>query len=78
MSQVMHCKRVGKNGCKSLCCKIAGFFDENPDEELTFQGLSDKFNAPVKTVRNVVAELVQSGKVESVHVIRLPSKGIAR
>lgn len=61
----------------TLTGRMRRFFVDNPDEEMTFELLAVKFDAPVDAVRSVVRVLREAGVVESLHVIRHPSKGIA-
>lgn len=57
---------------------VRRFFLANPDEELTFEQLALKFGCTVWTARHAVRELKEAGLIESVHVIRNRSKGIAK
>jgi DNA-binding Lrp family transcriptional regulator len=61
----------------TLTGRIRRFFTDNQDEEMTYELLAEKFDAPIMTVRSIVKELRKEGVVESLHVIRHPSKGIA-
>lgn len=61
---------------ESMTARIRRFFVENPDEEMTYELLAVKFDAPIYTVRDIVKHLREAG-VESLHVIRHRSKGIA-
>jgi len=58
--------------------RIAAFFAANPDEELTRPMLLEKFGVGWQAGDNAVRELRQDGLLESVHVIRLRSKGARR
>lgn len=62
---------------ESLTARIRRFFVENPDEEMTYELLAAKYDAPIYTVRDIVKHLREAGIVESLHVIRNRSKGIA-
>jgi len=63
---------------KSLRVRVLEFFRDNPTEELTHQLLYAKFGCPKWTAVGVIRELVADGVLESVHVIRLRSAGIAK
>lgn len=62
----------------SLAERIAAFFAANPDEELTHEDLAIKFDAAQFAVGYALAKLRARGLLESVHIVRLRSKGIAR
>jgi hypothetical protein len=58
--------------------RMARFFRTNPEEELTFEQAILKFSANNYTLRQGVQELVKEGLLESVHVVRLKSRGVAK
>lgn len=58
--------------------RVKCYFRDNPQEELTHPVLRVKFGCTVATAKWLVATLVEEGLIESVHVIRLRSMGIAR
>lgn len=61
----------------TLTGRMRRFFLDNQDEEMTFELLAVKFDTPVDAVRATVRVLREEGTVESLHVIRHPSKGRA-
>ncbi len=63
---------------EGIRARVEAFFLANPDEELTFAQLFVKFDANEYTARQIVEQLCRSGQLESVHVIRLRAKGVAR
>jgi hypothetical protein len=70
-----------KHGVKhgdGVKARMAAFFRRNPDEELTFEQAILKFEANNNTMRQGVQELVREGLLESVHVVRLRSRGVAK
>lgn len=62
---------------ESLTGRMRRFFLDNRDEEMTYEMLSVKFECSVVEARTVVKTLREAGVVESLHVIRHPSKGVA-
>jgi len=63
----------------SIAQRVAKFFRDNPEEELTYPDLAVKFpEAAMGTLREIVKRLGARGEVESVHVIRNPSMGRMR
>ena len=62
----------------SIYAKVKRYFDDNPEEELTYQILMDKFNITRRVAFKVVYQLADDGLLEHVHVIRLRAKGIAK
>lgn len=52
------------------------YFQANPDEELTWPDMLVKFERCRKTLTLALAELIEEGELESVHVIRLREKGM--
>lgn len=50
------------------------FFETNPDEELTYADIQDKFSCSYQSAVKSVKKL---GELESVFVIRLKAKGVA-
>lgn len=67
-----HAKRVD-----SRMGRMRLFFETNPDEELTYEQMTIKFDCTLAQARFTVKELVKAQLVESVHVIRNPAKGVA-
>jgi hypothetical protein len=61
----------------SLPDRLARFFEENPDEELTIEMAVVKFNAERGSIQSALNRLMSVGILESVRVIRLPAKGRA-
>lgn len=62
-----------------LKLRVRRFFAENPDEEMTAAQFRAKFNCTEATRRWIMVSLGgESGEIESVHVIRLRAKGIAK
>lgn len=60
----------------SIADRVLKFFQDNPDEELTPQDIRDKFGASYSSASNM---LQRHGDIlESVHVVRLKSKGVAQ
>jgi DNA-binding IclR family transcriptional regulator len=62
----------------SFRSRLLDYFARNPDEELSYAGVVAKFGISEKSARNIVPSLARQGLLESVHVIRLRSKGVAR
>lgn len=63
----------------SLKLRVRRFFTDHPDEELTAAQFRDKFNCSEATRRWIMVALGgEGGEIESVHVIRLRVKGIAK
>lgn len=62
----------------SLAARLRKFFADNPEEELTIRMICEKFDANPKTVEKVLGEMKAAGELESLHVVRLRTKGIAR
>lgn len=65
-----------RNG--SLVDKIKRYLEDNPDEELTMAIICLKFDCCYSAAKSAVERLRNSGHFESVHVIRLRSKGIMK
>lgn len=63
---------------ESLFSRLRQFYEDNPDEELSFADAALKFGATRRNVESVVEQLRKLGVLESVHVIRRREKGIAR
>lgn len=61
----------------SLMASLRRFFADNPDEELSYRDIAAKFDTTVEYARDAVKLLKDRGELESIHVIRLPSKGRA-
>lgn len=57
--------------------RLLAYFAENPDEELSPADAAEKLGVTLHTVHVAANRLHQDGVLESVHVIRLPSKGRA-
>lgn len=62
----------------SLKFRVKCFFRDNPDEELTPAAFRAKFGCTEATRRWLIVTLGEEGLLESVHVIRLRVKGIAK
>lgn len=62
----------------NLKFRVKCFFRDHPDEELTPTDFRLKFGVTEATRRWLIVALAQEGLLESVHVIRLRSKGIAK
>lgn len=63
----------------SLKLRVRRFFADHPDEELTAADFRSKFNCSEATRRWIMVALGgEGGEIESVHVIRLRAKGIAK
>lgn len=58
--------------------RVKCYFATNPTEELTHPMLREKFGISKWTAVWVLRELVEEGLLESVHIIRLRSQGIAK
>ena len=58
--------------------RVKRFYADNPREELTHASLRAKFGLSKWTAVWVLRELVEEGVLESVHVIRLRTEGIAK
>ena len=61
-----------------LKARVKRFFLDNPREELTHALLREKFACSKWTAVWLLRELVEEGVLESVHVIRLRTEGIAK
>jgi Fic family protein len=61
-----------------LVKRVRQFFENAPEEELTYEFIVIQFGCTLGTARKVVYSLVETGFLESVHVIRRREKGIAR
>lgn len=62
----------------NLLPRIRKFFVDNPDEELTLPMLREKFGVSANAIAEALKRLKKEGQIESVHVVRLRAKGIAR
>lgn len=62
----------------SLKLRVKRFFLDNPDEEVTPAEFRAKWSCTEATRRWLIVALAEEGLLESVHVIRLRAKGIAR
>lgn len=58
--------------------RVKRFYADNPSEELTHTLLREKFSCSKWTAVWILRELIAEGVLESVHVIRLRTKGIAK
>lgn len=63
---------------RSLVVRIRTFYTDNPAEELNLRIVALKFGCTYETARKVIAALVASGFLESVHVIRQRAAGISK
>lgn len=70
--------RLPSRNTLHLKYRVRCYFDDNPDEELTHAQLREKFSMSKWTAVWVLRELVEEGYMESVHIIRLRSQGIAK
>lgn len=71
MSQGRIDKRVGprENG---LATRVVRFFEDNPDEELTYEDLCAKFDTKIRTAHLQIKRAQHEGRgIEVVTVIRL-------
>lgn len=62
----------------SVAFRLHEFFERNPEEELSYTDITAKFSCSDATAADAVSKLRQARVLESVHVIRLRAKGIAR
>lgn len=62
----------------SLAARMLAYFQANPDEELLRQDVAEKFGAKMKSVDFAIGRLRDQGYLESVHVVRLRERGIAK
>lgn len=62
----------------SLKFRVKCYFEDHPQDELTHAALREKFGMTKWTAVWVLRELVEDECLESVHIIRLRSKGIAK
>lgn len=77
MRRSLHKKPPIDDGSKPTA-QVRRFFEQNPDEELTFEDFRNKFGLSDTTARDLVKRLIQLRELEFAHVIRLRSKGIAK
>lgn len=63
---------------RSVIARIRMFYRDRPDEELSIPQIAVKFGCKIKTVHKALQELKAEGEIESVHVVRRRSNGIAR
>lgn len=56
---------------------VREFFVRNPDEELTYAQMQEKFDLRERYAREIVKDLKDEGFLESLHVIRNKTKGRA-
>ena len=61
----------------SLPSKLLEFFAARPDEELTYADIVTKWGGSAANAQWAVGRLVETGELESVHVIRVPARGRA-
>lgn len=61
-----------------LPAKILGYFEANPDEELSYADMATKFGVTVDQIRMAMRTLMHDAPpvLESVHVIRTRRKGM--
>lgn len=59
----------------SLAGRLAGFYDANPDEELTLDDVCTKFDTTEPTAMSRLSEMVRDGALERVVVYRKPPPG---
>lgn len=67
--------RTGTLHAGSPPSRLAKYFADNPDEELTPAQAAIKFGSSERAVMMAVARAVLKGELEYVRVIRLPAKG---
>ncbi len=58
-----------------VAAEILKFFERNPEEELTYELLRQKFGITERSAHAAISRLVSENRLESIHVIRLPAKG---
>lgn len=66
-----------KRSLSRLPGKLMAYFEANPEEELTYADLVAKFGVSIRAARACVDRMTPTGELESVHVIRLSTKGRA-
>jgi biotin operon repressor len=62
----------------ALVARLTEFYTDNPDEELTYALIREKFGMSRGVVEKAIATLRRVGFLESVHVIRRVEKGARR
>lgn len=67
-----------RNGRNSVQDRLSQFFADNPDEELSYDDITAKFNCSRGTAEQAVSRLKADRLLESVHVIRLRTKGMSK
>jgi transcriptional regulator GlxA family with amidase domain len=55
----------------SLLGRIVAFYQNNPDEELTYADMAVKFGVDERTVQSRVSDGVRAGYLERTYVVRL-------
>lgn len=60
---------MSKKG-EGLANRVAQFFRDNPQEELTFPMVCAKFDAKEATAYDVIGQMKREGLLETVYVIR--------
>ena len=62
----------------SVVGRLRRFFLDNPDEELRIVDIQSKLDCSQDSARFAIATLRKMKMLESVHVVRMRSKGIAQ
>lgn len=63
----------------SVAERIAAFFRDNPDEELTFEDIAVKFSCTKQNASMAISRIADDGmNIESVRVVRMKHMGMAR
>ena len=62
----------------SVYARLAAFFVDQPDEELSIADIPVKFGCSSWTAHDAVRRLCAERKLESVRIVRCRTKGIAR
>lgn len=55
--------------------KLNRYLDEHPGSDLTYRQIAERFNVSIQWARTKVGQMVASGEVESIHVIRRKQGG---
>lgn len=63
---------------RSVRAWLIKFYTDNPQEELSFVDIVEKYGCSLWTARQAVYELQRDGVLESVHVVRTRIKGMGK